>query len=67
MGSLRPVYAEEHMGNRINGASWTGFLRVFFLRQEAELRPRPLDNFPAREYLATREGSDPRNQEVDMR
>jgi hypothetical protein len=67
MGSLRPVYAEENMGSTSNRASWTGFLRVFFLRQEAELRPRPLDTFPAREYLATREGSDPKNQVLDMR
>ena len=54
------------MGSRSNRASWTGSLQAFILSQETELRPRTLDTFPARGELASREGSDPRNQEVDL-
>ena len=60
LGSLRPVYARDHMGGRSNRASWTGSLQAFIFSQEAELRPRPLGTFPARGELASREGSDPR-------
>ena len=54
------------MGSRSNRASWTGSFQAFILSQETELRPRPLDTFPARGELASKEGSDPRNQEVDL-
>jgi hypothetical protein len=40
--------------------------RAFILSQEAELRPRPLGTFLAREELAYKEISDPRTQEVDQ-
>ena len=49
LGSLRPVYTGEHMDSRRNRASWTGSLQFFILNQEAELRPRPLGTFLARE------------------
>ena len=66
MGSLRPVYAREHVDLRNNKASWTRSFQAFILSQEAELRPRTLGTFPARGELASREGSDPRTQEVDL-
>ena len=65
LGSLRPVDAGEHMGNRHNRESWTGSLWAFILSKELELRPRTLGTFSIRE-LASREGSDSRNQEVDL-
>jgi hypothetical protein len=65
LGSLRPVHAGEHVGSRSNRGSWTGSFWASILSQETELRPRPLDTFPARGELASREGSDPRNQ-VDL-
>jgi hypothetical protein len=66
LGSLRPVYAGKHVGGRSNRASWTGSIWAFILSQETEMRPRPLDTFPARGELACREGSEPRNQDVDL-
>jgi hypothetical protein len=54
------------MGSRSNRASWTGSLWAFIFRQETALRPRPLGTFPARRVPASREGSDPRTQEVDL-
>ena len=54
------------MGGRSNRASWTGSLPAFILSQEAELRPRSLGTFPAREELVSRKGSDPRTQKVDL-
>ena len=54
------------MGDRSNRASWTGSLQAFILSQEAELRPIPLDTFPARGESTSREGSDPRTQDVDQ-
>jgi hypothetical protein len=60
--SLRRVCVGEHMGHRSNRAFWTGSLWAFILSQEAELILRPLCTFPAREELASREGSDPRTQ-----
>jgi hypothetical protein len=54
------------MGGRNNRASWTGSLLTFILSQKAELRPRPLGIFPTRGKLASKEGSDPRTQEVDL-
>ena len=65
LGSLRPVYTGEHVDSRSNIASWKVSLRAFILSQEAELRPRPLGTFPARGESGSREGSDPRTQEVD--
>ena len=56
----------DHMGSRSNKASWTGSLWAFILNQEAEVRLRPQGTFPARGELASREGSDPRTQEVDQ-
>jgi hypothetical protein len=53
------------MGGRSNRA-WTGSLQALILSLETEMRPRPLDTFPARGELASREGYDPRNQEVDL-
>ena len=41
------------MGGRSNRA-WTGSLQALILSLETEMRPRPLDTFPAR------------NQEVDL-
>ena len=49
-----------------NRASWTESLQIFILSQETALRARSLDTFPAREELASRNGSDLRNQEVDL-
>jgi hypothetical protein len=66
LGSLRPIYAGEHVGLRSNRASWTGSLQAFILSQEAELRPRPLGTFPDREESASRESSEPRTQEADL-
>ena len=54
------------MGTSSNRASWTGSLQIFILSQEAELRPRTLDTFPARGELDSRKVSDLRNQEVDL-
>jgi hypothetical protein len=54
------------MGGRSNRVSWTGCLQAFILSLEAELRPRPLGTFQAREELASKEGYDPRTQEVDL-
>jgi hypothetical protein len=54
------------MGGRSNRASWTGSLWAFILSQEAELRPIPLSTFPVRGESASREGYDPRTQEVDL-
>ena len=45
------------MGSRSNRTSWTGSLWAFILSQEAELRPRRLGSFPARESVS-RESSD---------
>ena len=56
----------EHVGDRSNGAFWTGSPRAFILGQEVELRPRFLSTFLARGESAYREGSDPRTQEVDQ-
>jgi hypothetical protein len=56
----------EHVGDRSNRASWSGFLQTFILSQEAELRPRPLGTFLAKGELAYREGSDSRTQEMDQ-
>ena len=59
-GSLRPVYTGEHVSSRRNKPSWTGSLL------EAELRTLgTFFAFFARE-LASREGSDPESQEVDL-
>ena len=66
MQSLRPVYIGEHVGGRSNRASWTGSLHAFILSLETELRPRTLDTFPYRGESVSREGSDARNQEVDL-
>jgi hypothetical protein len=66
LGSLKPVYAGEHMGGRSNRVSWTGSLQAFILLQEEELRHRPLGNFLAIGELASVEGSDTRTQEVDL-
>ena len=66
LGSLRLVYAGEHMGGRSHRASCTGSLWAFILSQEAELRPRTLGTFFARGESATRDDSDPRTQEVDL-
>ena len=66
LGSLRPVYTGGHVGGRSNRASWTGSLWAFIFSQEAGLRPRPLGTFLARGELASREGSDPVTQEVDL-
>jgi hypothetical protein len=60
------VITRENMSDRSNRASWTGFHRAFILKQEAEMRPRPLGTFLAREVLAYRESSDPRTQEVNQ-
>ena len=66
-GSLRPVYyTGEQVGSRSNRVSWTGSLQAFILSQEAKLRHRPLGTFPARGGWASREGSDPRTQEMDL-
>jgi hypothetical protein len=54
------------MGSRSNRASWTGFLLAFMLSQETELRHRPLYTLPTRGESASRESSDPRNQEIDL-
>jgi hypothetical protein len=54
------------VGYRRNRAFWTVSLQVFILSQKAELRPRPLGTFLARGELASRDGSDPGTQEVDM-
>ena len=66
MGSLRPVYLGEHVSSKSNRASWTGSLQDFILSKETELRSIPLDTFPARGESASRDGSEPRNQEVDL-
>jgi hypothetical protein len=55
--SQRPVHAGEYVGHRSNRASWTGAFQAFILRQEAELRPRPLHTFPDRGELTCRECS----------
>jgi hypothetical protein len=52
------VITGEHVGDRRNRASWTGYLQVFILSQEVELRPTPLSTFLARGESAYREGSD---------
>jgi hypothetical protein len=52
----------SHRSNR----AWKGSLQAFIFCQEAELRPRQLDTFLAREELASREGVDPRTHEVDL-
>jgi hypothetical protein len=62
LGSLRQVYAGEHVGGRSNRAYWTGSLQEFILSKEAELRPRPLGTFLARGESVSREGSDSRTQ-----
>ena len=54
------------MRGRSNRTSWTGPLPAFILSQDAELRPRPLGTFLVRGESASREGSDPRTQEVDL-
>jgi hypothetical protein len=51
---------------RSNRASWTGSFQASNLSQETELRSRPLNFFHDRGELAYREGSDPRNQEMDL-
>ena len=66
LGSLRTSYSVEHLGRRSSRASWTGSLRGFIQTQKTELRPRPLDTFPARGESTSREGYDPRTQEVDL-
>jgi hypothetical protein len=58
LGSLKPVYAREHISHRSNRASWTQSLQAFILSQEAELRPRALGTIPARGEIAFREWSD---------
>jgi hypothetical protein len=65
LGSLKPVYAEEYMGSRSNQVSWTGSLQAFILSQKTELA-RSMDTFTARGESASGEGSDLRNQEVDL-
>ena len=62
--SQRPVLAGECSDLRSNIASSIGSLRAFIFSQETELRPRYLDNFPARGESASRKGSDPKTQEV---
>ena len=54
------------MENRSNQASWTGSLQAFILSRKTKLTTRPLDTFPDRRESASREGSDLRNQEVNL-
>ena len=58
LGSLRPVYKGEHVGGKSKRAFWTRSLRAFILSQEAELRHKPLDTFPARGKTSCRESFD---------
>jgi hypothetical protein len=64
--SQRPVDIGEHMGGRNNKPSWTGFHWAFIPSQEAKLKPRNLGTFPSRGESASREGSEPWTQEVDL-
>jgi hypothetical protein len=43
-----------------------GYFQDFILSKEAKLRPRTLGTFPARGEEASREGSDPKIQVVDV-
>ena len=65
----------DHWDYSTQESSWAGEVTeilgqgsfpAFILSQETELRPRPLRTFPARAESTSREGSDPRNQEVDL-